>query len=60
MRPKARVLAQHGGPPGWLEAAGVILHVMDGPYPPAFCVPYRSPRQELPSVKLIEFPAAVI
>jgi hypothetical protein len=34
MRPKARGLAQHGGPPGWLEEsdpAGVILYVMDGP-----------------------------
>ncbi len=35
MRPKARGLAQHGGPTGWLEEsdpAGVILYVMDGPY----------------------------
>jgi hypothetical protein len=35
MRPKARGLAQHGGPPGWLEEsdpAGFILYVMDGPY----------------------------
>ena len=35
MRPKARRLAQRGGPPGWLEGsdpAGVILYVMDGPY----------------------------
>ena len=35
MRPKARGLAQHGGPPGWLEEsdpAGVILYEMDGPY----------------------------
>jgi hypothetical protein len=35
MRPKARGLVQHGGPPGWLEKsdpAGVILYVMDGPY----------------------------
>jgi hypothetical protein len=35
MRPKARGLAQHGGPTGWLEdrePAGVILFVMDGPY----------------------------
>jgi hypothetical protein len=35
MGPKARGLAQHGGPPGWLEEsdpAGVILYVMDGPY----------------------------
>ncbi len=33
MRPKARGLAQHGGPPGWLEEsdpAVVILYVMDG------------------------------
>jgi hypothetical protein len=33
MRSKARGLAQHGGPPGWLEEsdpAGVILYVMDG------------------------------
>ena len=32
---KARGLAQHGGPPGWLEysdPAGVILYVTDGPY----------------------------
>ncbi len=35
MRPKARGLVQHGGPPGWLEEsdpAGVILYVMDGLY----------------------------
>ncbi len=35
MRPKARVLAQNGGPPGGLEEsdpAGVILYVMDGPH----------------------------
>jgi hypothetical protein len=34
MRPKARGLAQHGGPPGWLEKSdpeGVILYLMDGP-----------------------------
>jgi hypothetical protein len=34
-RPKARGLAQHAGPPGWLDEsdpAGVILYVMDGPY----------------------------
>jgi hypothetical protein len=39
MRPKARGLAQHGGPPGRLEEsgpAGVILYVMDGPYRPPF------------------------
>jgi hypothetical protein len=35
MWPKARGLAQHGGPPGWLEEndpTGMILYVMDGPY----------------------------
>jgi hypothetical protein len=38
MRPKARGLAQHGGPlcfAAWLEErspAGLILYVMDGPY----------------------------
>ena len=34
MRPKARGLAQHGGPPGWLEESdqtGVNSYVMDGP-----------------------------
>ena len=34
MRPQARGLAQHGGPPGWLEEsdpAVVILYVMDVP-----------------------------
>jgi hypothetical protein len=33
MRPKIRGLAQHGGPPGWLERsdlAGGILFVIDG------------------------------
>ncbi len=43
MRPKARWLAQHGGPPGWLEGcdlAGVILYVMDGPCRLPF--PYRT------------------
>ncbi len=41
MRPKARGLAQHGGPPGWVEEsdlAGLILSVMDGPNRP----PYRT------------------
>jgi hypothetical protein len=40
MRPRARGLAQHGGPPGWLEEsdpAGSILYVMDGPYHLPFC-----------------------
>ncbi len=44
-KPKARGLAQHGGPPGRLEEsdpAGVILYVMDGPYRLPF--PYRTAR----------------
>jgi hypothetical protein len=43
MRPKPRVLAQHGGLPGWLEEsalASVIIYVMDGPYRLPF--PYRT------------------
>ncbi len=43
MRPKARELARHGGPPGGLEEsdlAGVILHEMDGPHCRPF--PYRT------------------
>jgi hypothetical protein len=43
MRPKARGLTQHGGPPGWLEEsypAGVILFMMYGPYRLPF--PYRT------------------
>jgi hypothetical protein len=47
IRPKARGLAQHGGPPGCLEEidpAGVILYVMGGPYrTPSFFVLYRLP-----------------
>jgi len=34
IRPKSKMLAQHGGPTDWLEesdSAGVILYVMDGP-----------------------------
>jgi hypothetical protein len=33
MRPKARELAQHGGPPDWLNRVtqqGVIMYVIDG------------------------------
>jgi hypothetical protein len=40
MRPKARGLVQHGGPPGWQEErdqAGVVLFVMDGLVPPGCC-----------------------
>jgi len=55
MRLKARGLAQHGTPHGWLEEselACVILFVMDGLF--------RLSWQELPSYELKEFPAAVI
>ncbi len=34
MRPKARGLSQHGGPPGWQKESGLaecILYVIDGP-----------------------------
>jgi hypothetical protein len=58
MRPNARGLAQHGGPPGWQEEsdpAVVILYVMDGPYRLPF--PYRT---GLPSCEMTEFPAANI
>ncbi len=43
MRPRARGLAQHGGPPGWLaesDPTGVILYFTDGPYRLPFS--YRS------------------
>ncbi len=70
MRPKARGLAHHGGPSGWLEEsdpARVILYLMNGPYRPHFpyltarlSVPYRLPWQELLSCDLMEFTAAVI
>ncbi len=47
VRPKARGLAQHGGPPGWLEESnpsGVILYVMDGLYACLFrTVPVAQP-----------------
>jgi hypothetical protein len=39
---------------------GVILYMMDGPWPPAYSVPYQLPGQELPRCELMEFPAAVI
>jgi hypothetical protein len=43
MRPKARGLAQRGGPPG-CDLASVILYVMDGPHRLPF--PYRSGRPD--------------
>ncbi len=60
-RPKARGLAQHGGPPGWLEEsnqAGVILYVIARAVPPAFSILHRLPWQKLLRCKLMEFPAA--
>ena len=58
MRPKARWLVQHGGPPGWLEEsdpAGVNLYVIDGPYRLPF--PYRTgfPDSSCPAVSLWNF-----
>jgi hypothetical protein len=58
---KARGLAQHGGLRGWLEEsdpAGVILHVVDGPYRLPF--PYRTgcPDRSCPAAR-DEFPSAV-
>jgi hypothetical protein len=53
MSPRARGLAQHDGPPGWLEdsdPAGVIFVRMA--VSPAFSVPY--------SCELMEFPVGVI
>jgi hypothetical protein len=43
MRPKARGMSQHGGPPGWMEEsdpAGVILYVVDGTL--RLPLPYRT------------------
>ncbi len=58
MRPKARRLAQHGRPPGWLEESdptGMILYAIVGP-----CrlpgVLYRLPC--LPNIGLLANPAA--
>jgi hypothetical protein len=45
MRPKARGLAQHDGPPVWLEESDssvVILYVYRMPFP-YLTGPYRSP-----------------
>jgi hypothetical protein len=63
MRPKARWLAQHGGPrlAGWRKSdtAGVILYVMDGPYRLPFTYRTVLPLQELYGCVLMEFPASV-
>jgi hypothetical protein len=63
MRPKARGLAQHVSPSGWLEESdppGRCDFVRDGrPLPPAISVTYWSLWQELPSCELMEFSAAV-
>ncbi len=63
MRPKARRLAQHGGPTGCLEEsdqAGVLVYVIDGPYLLPFPYSTGYQWQELPSCLLMEFPAAVV
>ncbi len=49
MRPKARGLTQHGGPPGWLkesDPAGVILYVMDVKGINGLPYPYRTGRSD--------------
>jgi hypothetical protein len=54
MRPKSRGLAQHGGPPGWLEEsvlAGVILYVMDGPYRLPFPYHTNFPEMSCPAAR---------
>jgi hypothetical protein len=56
MRPKARGLTQHGGPPGWLEesdSAGAILFVMDGPYTLPFLYHTGCPNRSCPGVSYI-------
>ncbi len=59
---KARGLAQHGGPPGWLEEsdpAGVILYVMLESY----CLPFQytgCPDRSCPAASWWNFPAAVV
>jgi hypothetical protein len=59
MRPKARGLAQHGGPPGWLEEsdpAGMILYVVDGPYrlPFTYCSSYTLTGAAQPHLRAYE------
>jgi hypothetical protein len=58
-----RGLAQHGGPPGWLEEsdlAGVILYVIDGPYCLPFLYSTGCPDRSCPAASWWNFPAAVI
>ncbi len=63
MRPTARGLVQHGGPPGWLEKsdpAGVIMYVVDSPNRLPFPYCTGCPDRSCHSCVLIEFPSAVI
>jgi hypothetical protein len=60
MRPKARGLAQHDGPPSWLEEsdpADVIFYLMDRPYRLPFLYrtgcPDRLPSCDLRNVQLL-------
>ncbi len=58
VRPKARGLAQHGGPPGWLEEsepAGVILFVMDGPRRLPFLYRTGCPERSCPAASSWNF-----
>ncbi len=57
MRPKARGLVQHGGPPGWLEESGLAGcdFVCDGrAMPPVQCPdgPYRLPWSKAPQLRV--------
>jgi hypothetical protein len=56
MRPKARWLTQHGGPPGWLEESDpqVWFCTWWTGRTACFSMPYRLPWRELPSFELME------
>ncbi len=61
MRPKAREMTQHGGPPGWLEESNPSRWALccDGrSMPPSLTDPTACPGLELLSCKLLEHPAA--
>ncbi len=58
IRPKARGLAQHGVPPGWLEESdptGVILYVMDGPHRLSFSYRKGCPDRSCPAASCWNF-----
>jgi hypothetical protein len=57
IRPKARGLAQHGGPPGWLEESN--LAGCDRSMPPVLTDRTAWPDLELLSCEFLANPAAV-